>query len=501
MQHVDSLKDKTMTGLFWSLADLMANHGIQFIIQIILARLLLPEHFGIIGMIIILIAISNSIVDSGFSQALIRDQNTSQEDYSTIFYFNLFIALVIYGILFISSNVISTFFGEPQLIKIIRVLSLVLIINSLGLIQRVMLIKSIDFKTITKTGIIAAIISGSITIVFALLGFGVWSLVINILSMQFIQTTLLWFFNKWLPKKTFNRQSFKKFFRFGYKLLLSGLIDTFYNNLFFVIIGKSYSVTQLGFYSNASKLRDNASLAILISVQRVTYPVLSSIREDQKWLKSGFRKIMKTTAFITFPITTGLIAVANPLFTLLLGEKWIPSVIYFQLLCVAGMLYPINAINLDILKVKGRSDLFLLIEIISKTILTILIVLSLWFELGIIGLIGAAVLSTYINLCINAYFSAREIAYTGKEQLMDLLPIYLISISMGIVVYMVGEVLPSNPYVELFCQVSIGVVIYISACKLARVQELNTVYRMIWALVMKIKSALNNTKSMVNRID
>lgn len=487
MHDSNALKNKTIKGLFWSFADVVVNHGLQFVVQIILLQLLLPEHFGIIGMILVFIAISNSIVDSGFSQALIRDQNTSQADYSTVFYFNLSIALVMYGLLFISSSAISTFYGEPQLITIIRILSLVLVINSLGIVQRVMLVKNVDFKTIAKINIIAFITSGGITIVLALYGFGVWSLVFNTIAMQLIQTLLLWLFNKWLPSLTFNIQSFKKYFKFGYKLLLSGLLNTLYNNLFFVIIGRMHTTTQLGYYANAVKLSDTASELLSTTVQRVSYPVLSRIQGEEERLKSGFRKIIKLTAFINFPVMVGLAVVAYPLFNLILGDKWLPSVIYFQLLCLAGMLYPLHALNLNILQVKGRSDLFLMIEVVKCFVLTLLIALSLLFQLGIIGLVWAAVINSYTSLYINTYFSAREIAYSAKSQLKDIIPMFLISIFMGIVVYLVGKVLPDNHVIKLFCQITIGVIVYIVFCKLAKIQELNTIFRMIQDLLMKYR--------------
>ncbi|MFC6039447.1 lipopolysaccharide biosynthesis protein [Paenisporosarcina macmurdoensis] len=487
MEDSNSLKSKTITGLLWSFADLLANHGIQFIIQIILARLLLPQHFGIIGLVLVFIVISNSIVDSGFSQALIRDQNTSQVDYSTVFYFNLLVAFVMYGVLFNFSNAISVFFGEPQLTEIIRIISLVLIINSLGIIQKVILIKNIDFRTITKISIVAATISGGITITLAILGYGVWSLVINILAMQFVQMLLMWIFNKWIPSITFSLQSFKKFFVFGYKLLLSGLIDTFYNNILFLIIGKFYSSTQLGFYTNAVKFRDLATLSITASVQRVSYPILSSIQEDEQRLKSAFKMLIKTSAFINFPLMIGLVVIANPLFNLLLGEKWIPSVIYFQLLCLAGMLFPLHAINLNILQVKGRSDLFLLLEIIKKTVLTLLIAVSLLCGLGIVGLIGATVINSYISLFINAYYSSREIDYSAKEQLRDLMPVFLITLFMGVIVSVSGLIITENHFIKLIFQICIGLVVYVTVSKLAKVQELWIVYRLISSIFTKLK--------------
>ncbi|WP_301109833.1 lipopolysaccharide biosynthesis protein [Sporosarcina sp.] len=479
MDDSNGLKNKTISGLFWSSVDVVVNHGLQFVIQLILLRLLLPEHFGVIGMIIIVIAISNSIVDSGFSQALIRDQNTSQADYSTVFYFNLCIAITIYGLLFISSPAISAFYGEPQLIGILRTLSLVLIANALGIVQRVMLVKNVNFKTIAKINVIAFTTSGAITIVLALNGFGVWSLVFNTLGMQFFQTFLLWVFNRWLPSPVFNVQSFKKYLNFGYKLLLSGLLNTFYNNLFFVIIGRMYTTTQLGYYSNAVKLSDTASELLSTTVQRVSYPVLSKIQDDEKMLKSGFRKIIRLAAFVNFPLMVGLAVIAYPLFGLVLGEKWLPSVTYFQLFCLAGMLYPLHALNLNILQVKGRSDLFLLIEVVKCVVLTILIGLSLLFQLGIMGLVWAAVINSYTSLYINTYFSAKEIDYSAKNQLKDIFPLFLISLSMGIAVYFTGNALPDNYLIKLICQISMGIVFYIVVCKIMKVRELNMIYQLI----------------------
>lgn len=488
MEQNSSLKSKTLKGLFWSFTELLANYGIQFIIQIVLARLLLPEYFGIIGMILVLIAISNSLVDCGFSQALIRDQDVSQEDYSTVFHFNLIISILLYIILFISAPSFSVFFGVSQLVEIIRVLSLVLIINSLSITQKVKLTKILDFKTLTKVNIIAAFSSGSISIAMAFAGFGVWSLVANMLALQFVQTLLLWIFNRWIPSIVFSIQSFKKYFGFGYKLLLSGLIDSIYNNLYFLIIGKLYSATQLGYYTNAVRIRDMASQSIVAAVQRVTYPVLSSTQEDEKRLKSVFRNMIKTTGFVNFPLMIGGAVVATPLFQLLFGEKWLPSVLYFQLLCIAGMLYPIHALNLNILKVKGRSDLFLLLEIIKKIVVTILIALSLFFNLGIIGLICAAVFSSFISLFINMFYSAKEISYSSKEQIRDLMPIFLVSFLMGGIVYFSGFLLQFGVFMNLISQIFFGIVLYVTLSKILKVQELNILIEIILPFIRKIKT-------------
>lgn len=489
MPNQSSLNDKTIVGLFWSFLDLLSKGGIQLGLQIILARLLLPDHFGLLGMVIVFITISTIVIDSGFSQALIRDKNTTQLDYTTVFYFNLFISFCAYGLLFVFAPSISDFYSEPQLVAIIRVISLVLIVNSLGIIQRVKIIKKIDFKTLTKINVFSVAISGGITITMALLGYGVWSLVMNMILAALVQTILLWFYNKWIPSLSFSYQSFTKYFGFGSKLLVSSLIDTFYNNIFYVIIGKVFSTTQLGYYSNAVKFRDLAALSISTAVERVSYPVLSSIQDDDIRLKLGFKKVIKTTAFVYFPIMAGLAAVAFPLFGLVIGDKWLPSVVYFQLLCIAGMLYPIHLLNLTILQVKGRSDLFLVIEVVKKVILTVLILFALTMKLGIIGLIMAALLNSFLSFFVNSYFSGTAIGYSTKEQLKDLLPAFIIAVVMGVSVYCLGFILPANYLVKLVAQVGIGIIMYVVLCKILHVQELRVVYQILFAIVLKKKKA------------
>lgn len=489
MPNQSSLNDKTIVGLFWSFLDLLSKGGIQLGLQIILARLLLPDHFGLLGMVIVFITISTIVIDSGFSQALIRDKNTTQLDYTTVFYFNLFISFCAYGLLFVFAPSISDFYSEPQLVAIIRVISLVLIVNSLGIIQRVKIIKKIDFKTLTKINVFSVAISGGITITMSLLGYGVWSLVMNMILAALVQTILLWFYNKWIPSLSFSYQSFTKYFGFGSKLLVSSLIDTFYNNIFYVIIGKVFSTTQLGYYSNAVKFRDLAALSISTAVERVSYPVLSSIQDDDIRLKLGFKKVIKTTAFVYFPIMAGLAAVAFPLFGLVIGDKWLPSVVYFQLLCIAGMLYPIHLLNLTILQVKGRSDLFLVIEVVKKVILTVLILFALTMKLGIIGLIMAALLNSFLSFFVNSYFSGTAIGYSTKEQLKDLLPAFIIAVVMGVSVYCLGFILPANYLVKLVAQVGIGIIMYVVLCKILHVQELRVVYQILFAIVLKKKKA------------
>lgn len=490
MNGSTTLKNKTIYGFVWSFTELILNQGIQFIIQIILARLLIPEDFGIIGMITVFIALSNSIIDSGFSNALIREKEVTQKDYSTVFHFNLIISVVMYIMLFILSPAISVFFNEGRLISILRILALSIVINSFGMIQRTMLVKKIDFKTQTKISMIASILSGIIGIVVALIGFGVWSLVIRTLFMSLIQSILLFAYNRWIPSLIFDINSFKRLFKFGWKMLVSGLIDTMYLNLYYLIIGKNFSASCLGYYTNASKLKDTVSQSITGAIQKVSYPVLSSIEDGDQNLKKAYKKIIKNAAFIIFPIMIGLAAVGDSFIKCLLGEKWIPSIVYFQILCFEGVMYPIHAINLNILQVKGRSDLFLKLEVIKKIIAVLFIVGALALGFGINGLLLVAVLTSYIDYLINAYYSKELINYSIKEQVKDLFPIISISTLMGILVYLIGIVLPFNNMISLIIQIIIGITMYILQGKIIKSEELNMMLELLIKLFKRIK--INN---------
>lgn len=485
MPKESTLKQKTINGLFWSFGDLITNQGIQFIIQIILARLLLPENFGLIGMIFIFIVIANSFIDSGISNALIRDQNTNQADYSTVFYFNLLTSLVMYAVIYTSAPSISVFFNEPQLVLILRVLSVCLIINAFGIIQRVQLVKNVDFKTQMKINTIAGVLSGIIGIVFAVLGFGVWSLVVKSVTMQIFQSGFLWKLNSWKPSFVFKYASFKRLFGFGWKLMISSLISSIYSNIYNILIGKMYSATQLGYYTNAVKLNDVVSQSITSALQRVTYPVLSTIQEDKR-LRYGFKKIIRMSAFINFPAMVGLATVAEPFVNLLFGDKWLPMAIYFQFLCFAGMLYPLNSINLNILQVKGKVNLYLQLTIVSKVILSVLIIGVIWFKLGVIGLIGAVIIQSYIDFFINSYFSGKELSYSMIEQMKDIFLIYVVTIIMGTIVYLCGMLLPVNNLIKIVFQIVIGCIAYIGMSKLAKIPELNEVWFLIVPLFKKM---------------
>ncbi len=482
-----SLKHKTIHGLFWSSIDIFATQGIQFIIGIILARILAPREFGLVGMITIFIAVSQSFIDSGFSQALIRKNNCTQSDYSTVFYFNLAAGVLSYLLLFTFAEKISQFFDEPELKLLIKVLGISLIISSFSLIQQTILTQNINFKLQTRISLISSISSGIVATWLALRGFGVWSLVIRTLTMQTIATILLWYWNSWKPMLLFSKKSFNNLFGFGSKLLLSGLLETIYNNIYLVIIGKYFMAVELGYFTRADQFKTIFSQNITTIVQRVSYPVLSSIQTESDQLLNSYKKLIRMTMFITFPLMFGLSAAALPLVVITVGEKWIPSVIYLQLLSFAGMLYPLHAINLNMLKVKGRSDLFLRLEVIKKLFAIPVIVLGILTNIKtmIVGIIVLNIISYYLN----SYYSGRLIGYSFKQQLQDIIPGFVLGLLTGIVMYLAGKLISDNYFLDFIIQLIVGVVFIFASGEMLKLKEYTYIKEIVMTQIAKLKSS------------
>lgn len=452
----ESLKHKTVKGVGWSFVDNMASSGITFFVGLILARLLTPEEYGIMAMIAIFIAVSNSIIDSGFSNALIRKIDIKRVDYNTVFYFNLVISVFIYLVLYLISPAISEFFKEPMLIKIVRVIGWTLVINALAIIPRSILVRNVDFKTQTKVSLISSISSGIVGISMATGGCGVWSLVGQQLSRQLLNTFFLWVYCHWRPVLEFSMMSFRELFGFGSKLLLSGLLDTIYKNIYYVVIGHSYTPAQLGQYTRAEQFNSIFSSNLTSAVQRVSYPVLSSIQEEPKRLQEAYRKVVKTTMLITFSCMLGLAAVAKSLIIILIGEKWLPSVYFLQIICFSGMLYPLHAINLNILQVKGRSDLFLKLEVIKKIIGVCPIFIGIFY--GIECMLWGSVATSFLGYFFNSYYSADLIHYSTKKQIKDILPSFVVSFGVASIMWCLSF-WNISAYILLFVQIFLGILL------------------------------------------
>ena len=478
--HTVSLKQKTFNALAWSFVDSFANQGIQFIVGIVLARLLTPKEFGLIGMVLVFTAISESFIDSGFSGALIRKKNCGQEDYSTVFYFNLAVGILLYLVLFILAGSISRFYKEPKLVGLIRVLALGVIISSLGLTQRTILTRNINFKLLARISIISSVVSGTAGIGMAYYGWGVWSLVWKTLCQNFVVLCLLWIWNKWKPLFAFSAKAFQEMFSFGSKLLASGLIDTAYKNIYYLIIGKYFSAASLGYYTRANQFTGIPSACLTGVIGRVAYPVLASIQDDEGKLKVGYKKLIKCTMLISFVLMIGMAATAKSMVMTLIGGKWLPCVPYLQLLCFVGMLYPLHALNLNILNVKGRSDLFLRLEIVKKMLAVPIIIVGTW--LGIKTMIMGMIVLSFITYFLNSYWSGQLIGYPMKEQIGDIFPSFISAGAMGVTVFLVGYFLPSiEPVLVLFVQITIGALIILVIARFCRLEAYSDINEIVLA--------------------
>ncbi|WP_455623677.1 lipopolysaccharide biosynthesis protein, partial [Parabacteroides sp.] len=365
----ENLKNKTIKGVGWSVIDTVARYGIIFIVGVILARLLSPNEYGLIGILTIFINVFNVIVDGGFINAIIRKQNANDVDFCTVFYTNMAISSFLSMTLFFSADLIASFFERPELICLTRVMSVIIIINGLSLVQKAKLTKVIDFKTQTKISVISSIFSGFIGVLMALKGYGVWALVGQQISNQMFNTILLWIYNRWIPKFTFSFQSFKELWDFGWKLLVSGILDSVWRELYQVVIGKCYSPATLGYYTRASQFSSLCSSNITTVVQRVSFPVFCSVQSDTVRLKSGYKRVIKVTMLSTCALTFGLAACSESLIYVLLGSKWMECVPMLQILCLYMFLDPLHSLNLNAIQIIGRSDLTLKLKII-KTILS-----------------------------------------------------------------------------------------------------------------------------------
>lgn len=479
-----SLKDKTVKGIGWSAIDNVAQHAVTFIVSIVLARLLSPEDYGLLGIIAIFTAVCTSLINGGFTNALIRKKGVTDDDYNTAFMVNLGMSILLYVIIFLFSPLIAQFFDREELISLTRVSSLGMILGALAIVQQTRLTKKIDFKTQTKITFFASITSGVIGIVMALLGFGVWSLVAQNLSSQGLRTILLWVYNKWVPKLSFSVNSFKELFGFGWKLMLSGLLDTVWKELYQVVVGKFYSPATLGQYTRAKQFSKMLSSNLTMVVQRVTFPVLSDIQDDKTRLVCAYRRIIKTTMFITAILMFFLGAISEPLLYCLIGPKWHEAATYLPFICIIASLYPLHAINLNMLQVQGRSDLFLGLEIIKKIIG--LGPLFVGAFVGIIPMLCTSMVTTVINYFLNSYFPGKLIGYSSWMQIKDIAPSYGIAFLVALSVWFF-KYLPISNWFILPIQIVVGSAVFFVICNLTKLEQYEEVKNLVMPFVKRLK--------------
>lgn len=429
-----SLKKQAVNGVMWTFAQQFSVQIINFAVQIILARLLSPEIFGLIAMLTIFISIGQSLMDGGMTNSLIRTKNPDQLDYSTVFVTNFIVSFGIYIIVFLLAPLIADFYNQDILKNVLRVFSLTFVIRSFVAVHVAKLTKEMNFKTQMKLQIPSTIVGAIVGIVMAYMGYGVWSLVCLNLTQTIVFTIQNWLFIKWRPTLVFDKERFKYHFNFGYKLTLSGLLDTIYLNLYPIVIGKYFSATRVGFFNQAETMRRFPVQQLASVVDKVTYPLFSNIETDIE-LKGVYKKTMKLALLITVPMMMILIIMAKEVFLFLFGEKWLPAVPYFQILSCASIISPLSKYNLNILKVKGRSDLFLKLEVIKKVIGVGAIFVAAPF--GLIVLSVSYVLVFYFNIVLNMLFSGKLINYLIGEQLSDVGKIVLFGGVASIICYFV----------------------------------------------------------------
>lgn len=457
MNESGGLKKKAVKGIGWSAVDSFASQGITFLVGLVLARLLSPTEYGLIGIISILITISNTIVDSGFSNSLIRKPDLSKEDYSTTFIFNIALSVLMYLILAIAAPWIAKFFHKEQLTVLTRVLGIVVVVNALAIVQRTKLVREIDFKRQAKISVLSSSVSGIVGISLAYLGFGVWALVAQQLSRQVVNTFGLWISAHWTPSLAFSKRSCRYQFQFGWKLLVSQLLNTIWNEANNVVIGRCYSPASLGQYSRAHQFSTLFSSNMTAIVQRVSFPVLSSIQDDNVRLVVGYKRIIQITMLLSVSGMLALAACSKPLIFTLIGEKWGQAASFLPIICFNLMLYPIRAINTNMLQVVGRTDQLLVLEVMKKIIY--LIPLCLGIFVGIYWMLWGNVIAGIIGYLLNAHFSGRFIHYSITQQIVDIFP----SLLFGIVVYVGMYVISFMGYSDLLTliiQFSVGLTLF-----------------------------------------
>lgn len=457
----ESLKDKTVKGIGWSAIDNVAQYIVSFVVGIILARLLSPDDYGLLGIIYIFTAISETIISGGFSNALIRKKNASEIDYSTAFTVNLGTSILLYLIIFVCSPFIAEIFHREELVSLIRVTSIGLILGAFSLVQQTRLTKNINFKSQAKITLLSSLVSGIIGISLALLHFGVWALVAQFLSLHFFRTVLLWIVNKWIPQLCFSKESFHSLFGFGWKMMVSGLIDTIWKQLYQIVIGIYYKPTALGQYSRAAHFANLCSSNLTNVIQRVSFPVLSNIQNDKLKMVDAYKKIIKSTMFITFISMFVLAAISKSFIYCLIGTKWHDAAAYLPIICISSCLYPLHAINLNMLQVLGRSDLFLGLEIIKKIIGIAPIVIGIF--LGIVPMLIAGVFTSVIAYFLNSYYSGKFLGYSSYAQLRDIYPSFLTAIIISIPTFIISF-LPLNHWILLPLQFLSASILFYFVC-------------------------------------
>lgn len=476
MSSNQDLKNKTKKGLYWSFFNQFSNYGLNFCIGIVMARLLTPEDYGITALPAVFIAVATILQSAGIGDALVRKQNLTEEDMSTCFYYSIGVGIVMYSVLFFSAPWIADFYNTPVLAPLMRVTALTFLWGPIGAIQTIHLRRRLDFKTPTKIGLVSRIISASIGIALAFMGYGLWSLVASGVISSLLAIILQWWAVRWVPTTGWNKESFKYLWGYGNKIMGSYFLGTLYENIMPIFVAKYFSPTQLGIYNRAQGYAALPSQNVSGMIQNVTFPVLAKLQDDNDALRRNYRRMLTTTAFIVFPLMMALSALARPLVITMVTEKWEECILLLQIICFSMMWYPIHSMNLNLLQVKGRSDLFFRLEVIKKIVGLSIIAFTL--PQGLVVFCCGQVVSSLISLFINTYYTGKLIDLGYFKQMRDLAPILALSFAMFGTLHFCNTLF-DNYLLQIFIGGTIGALVYLAGAIIFKFPQLEDVKYML----------------------
>lgn len=476
---------------FWRFAERCGAQLVAFIVSIVLARVIAPNDYGIIALVTVFTSILQVFVDSGLGTALIQKKNADDLDFSSVFFFNFFACLVLYGAMFFGAPYIAKFYENESLTAIVRVLSLTLVIAGIKGVQQAYVSKNMLFKRFFFSTIGGTVVSAFVGIGMAYAGFGVWALVTQQLSNAAIDTLILWITVKWRPRKMFSVKRLKTLLTFGWKLLISSLLETTYNNLRNLIIGKMYSSSDLAYYNQGDKFPKVIVTNINTSIDSVLLPTMSSAQDDRERVKQMTRRAIKTSTYVMAPLMMGLAFCAEPVVRLLLTDKWLLCVPYLRIFCITYMFWPVHTANLNAINAMGRSDWFLKLEIIKKLMGLVVLLSTMWF--GVMAMAYSLLLSSVLSQIINSWPNRKLMEYGYLEQVRDFLPGILLAVGMGICIYIIGFI-PLPIIITLAIQIIVGVIIYIGFSAVFKLEEFEYLLEMMKSLVKRGKKEIKNGK-------
>lgn len=474
----ESLKKRTIRALSWSFIQEAGLRGLQLGISIVLARILAPKEFGLVAMLSVFIALAQALVDGGLASALVQAKQPTEAHKCSVFYFNIGASILLAGMLWVAAPWIASFYRQPLLAPMLRVLGLVPVLNGLGLVQNALLIRNLELKK--QTGILAAStgLSGVVAAALAWRGFGVWSLVFLYVTQSVARAGLLWLWNGWRPKRLFSLRALGEMLRFGWGMLCSSIVGSVYDNLYPLLIGRFFSAASVGYFNRAQSLQWIASQSLAVVASRVTFPVFSAMQDQSARLRAGLRKALTTISLLHFPMMIGLAVAAKPLILLVFTDKWAPCIPYLQLLALAGLPYPSHVLNLSLLMALGRSDLFFRLEVLKAA--AFLGTGLVTFRWGIMAMIWGQLVCSVLAYFLNTYFTKKLIGYSVWEQLRDLYPCLAASVVMGLVVSLVGSLLPAGNVLQLSFRVVFGALVYWLLCRSFRSAALSEVAGLVF---------------------